>query len=38
MQLTISEDGYATLQVTSTNRQPISFSGYVMEIKEKKTK
>lgn len=27
--LTVSEDGYATLQVTSINRQPISFYGYV---------
>src|ERR1700712_3426274 len=27
--LTVSEDGYATLQVTCLNRQPISFFGYV---------
>jgi len=27
--LTISEDGYGTLQVISNNRQPISFNGYV---------
>lgn len=29
MQLSISEDGYATLQVTSNNRQMISFYGQV---------
>jgi len=29
MSLTISSTGYATLQVTSTNRQPISFNGYI---------
>ena len=29
MSLSISSTGYATLQVTSTNRQPISFNGYV---------
>lgn len=29
LSLTISKDGYASLQVTSTNRQPISFHGYV---------
>lgn len=27
--LTISEKGYALLQVTSNNRQPISFNGYI---------
>lgn len=27
--LTVSADGYATLQVVSNNRQPISFYGYV---------
>jgi len=36
--LSISETGYATLQVTSTNRQAISFSGYIDAIKEKKSK
>lgn len=30
--LTISENGYGTLQVLSNNRQPISFSGYVTPI------
>ena len=29
MSLSISSTGYATLQVTSTNRQPISFNGYI---------
>lgn len=29
MFLTVSQDGYATLQVTSNNRQPINFNGYV---------
>lgn len=29
MQLSISEDGYATLQVTSNNRQMISFYGQI---------
>lgn len=27
--LTVSPDGYATLQVVSINRQPISFYGYI---------
>ena len=38
LSLTITETGYATLQVTSTNRQAISFNGYIEEIKEKKSK
>ena len=29
--LTVSENGYGTLQVMSNNRQPISFSGYLMK-------
>jgi hypothetical protein len=29
LSLSISENGYATLQVTSTNRQAISFTGYI---------
>jgi hypothetical protein len=29
----ISEDGYASLQVISNNRQPISFNGYIVEKK-----
>ncbi|MDO6430720.1 DUF4251 domain-containing protein [Flavitalea sp. BT771] len=29
MTLSISDDGYGTLQVISTNRQPISFNGYI---------
>ncbi|MGX5820920.1 DUF4251 domain-containing protein [Chitinophaga lutea] len=36
--LSVSEDGYASLQVTSTNRQPISFNGVVSERKERKKK
>jgi len=35
LNFTISENGYATLQVTSNNRQPISFNGYVVERKRK---
>ena len=31
MNLFISDNGYASLQVTSNNRQPISFSGQVRE-------
>jgi len=38
MQLSVSETGYASLQVISTNRQAISFNGYITEIKEKKRK
>ena len=38
MSLTISEDGYASLQVTSINRQPISFSGYITAVKPPKKK
>jgi len=33
LNFTISENGNASLQVTSNNRQPISFQGYVMERK-----
>lgn len=31
LRLTVSTSGYGSLQVTSTNRQPISFNGYVDE-------
>jgi hypothetical protein len=31
MLLTVQESGHASLQVTSTNRQPISFNGFVLE-------
>jgi hypothetical protein len=31
--LTISENGYGTLQALTNNRQPISFTGYVTPIK-----
>lgn len=34
--LFISDNGYASLQVISNNRQPISFSGHIREINEKK--
>lgn len=34
--LNISETGYASLQVISNNRQPISFSGYIQEKKTKR--
>lgn len=36
--LTVSSEGYASLQVTSTDRSPISFNGYVTEVKTKKKK
>ena len=32
--LTVSENGYGTLQAMSNNRQPISFTGYVTELKQ----
>lgn len=31
MFLTVTESGSASLQVTSTNRQPISYNGYVVK-------
>lgn len=34
--LTVSENGYGTLQVASNNRQPISFTGYISELKSGK--
>lgn len=36
MTLNVSENGYASLNVNSNNRQPISFNGYLSEPKEKK--
>lgn len=36
--LDISESGYATLNVTSSNRQSISFNGYITENLAKKKK
>lgn len=36
MQLSVSSDGYASLHVTSLNKQPISFNGYIDEIKKDK--
>lgn len=38
LSLSISQEGYASLQVTSTNRQMISFNGYITAIKQKKSK
>ncbi len=35
LSIMISEDGYGTLQVISTNRQPIIFNGYVTARKER---
>ena len=35
MTLTISSTGYAIVQVTSTNRQPISFNGTIVAPKSK---
>lgn len=37
MTLSISSGGYGTLQVVSTNRQPISFNGYIRTPKAKKS-
>jgi hypothetical protein len=34
--LSVSESGYATLNVNNTNRQPISFNGYISENKTDK--
>jgi hypothetical protein len=34
--LHVSESGFASLQVISNNRQPISFSGYITEKKTKR--
>jgi hypothetical protein len=31
--LSLSDDGYGTLQALSNNRQPMSFTGYITEIK-----
>lgn len=38
LSLSISASGYATLKVTSDNRQPISFYGYLTKIPDKKQK
>jgi Domain of unknown function (DUF4251) len=32
--LTVSENGYGTLQAMSNNRRPISFTGYVTDLKQ----
>ena len=34
----VTESGYASLQVTSTNRQSISFNGYITANKARKKK
>jgi hypothetical protein len=31
--LSLSDDGYGTLQALSNNRQPMSFTGYITQIK-----
>jgi hypothetical protein len=33
MRLTVNKDGFATMHITSINRQPITFNGYVEAIK-----
>lgn len=38
MTLNVSENGYATLNVNSNNRQPITFNGYMSEPKTKDKK
>lgn len=38
MNLTVSSEGYASLQVTSNDRSAMSFNGYVTERKVKKSK
>jgi len=36
LSLSVSSDGYASLHVTSLNKQPISFNGYIDEIPKDK--
>ena len=36
--LSVSENGYATLNVVNNNRQPITFNGYLSAPKEEKSK
>ncbi|PWV56061.1 DUF4251 domain-containing protein [Chitinophaga sp. S165] len=36
LSFSISENGYASLQVISNNRQPITFNGYITQKKTKK--
>lgn len=38
VRLTIQESGYAYVQVVSQNRQPISYNGYIQEVKTRKKK
>lgn len=35
MHLSVSKNGYASLQVLSNNRQPITFNGYVTAVRKK---
>jgi hypothetical protein len=34
MKLTVGKDGYATMYITSINRQPITFNGYIEQFKQ----
>ncbi|MFD2146339.1 DUF4251 domain-containing protein [Mucilaginibacter antarcticus] len=34
MKLNVGKDGYATMYITSLHRQPITFNGYVEEVKK----
>jgi hypothetical protein len=36
LMLTVTSAGYASLNIISTNRDPISFNGYIEEVKPKK--
>ncbi len=36
MVLNVQSDGYASLRVTPLNKQPISYNGYIEEVKESK--
>jgi hypothetical protein len=38
LRLSVSPGGYATLNIINTNRTPISFTGYVEEVKASKAK
>jgi hypothetical protein len=35
LSLSVTKTGYATLNVMNNNRQPISFNGYIAEVKKK---
>ncbi len=34
MKLTVGKDGYATMYITSLHRQPITFNGFIEEVKK----